>query len=343
MSVKEFHYTICAVGNASFISANRDGFLHKAFGELDVTPVLLQSLPKDKWLAHFDHNDPALFREGGNVPPIWAKSGGAEVVLIALIPHTHVQRSYVLARTDSPVDSVDELRGKRLALPTRAEYPAVDFHKSDAEHIFNIALAARGLTPAEVEFVEFPASEAYIAYAADKSSNFGKIEVEALDAGKADAIVGSGVRAQKLLASGKYKVLYELGVQNDLIAPISGSYPHTLTVSRRLAEDAPEIVVTFIEQLFLAAEWAKTNLPGVLELFSKQLHGTTGEVQAAFPRGFHKHLAPEFSKEGLLALEAQKRFLYDHGYIEKDFSIEKWADDSFLKTALANVKQGKDA
>ena len=89
----------------------------------------------------------------------------------------------------------------------------------------------------------------------------------------------------------------------------------------------------------MAAEWAKTNLSGTLALFSKQLHATPGEIATALPRNFHKHLTPGFSKEGLLALEGQKRFLYDQAYIRKDFPIEKWADKSFLRVALSDLEK----
>ncbi|MDF1493391.1 ABC transporter substrate-binding protein [Caproiciproducens sp. CPB-2] len=335
MAIKEFRYTICPVGNASFLSANREGFLYDAFRPLGIRPVLLQSLPRDRWLAHFTYQDPALFREGGNVPPIWAKSNGTEVVLLGLT--MHAQKTYILTRMDSPVDYVEELRHKKLALPTRPEYPVVDFFKSDAEHLFRSVLAARGVGTAEVEFVEIPASESEINITSDKTNHFGKAEADALEAGKVDAIVSSGVRALRLMLTGKFKTIFELGAHPGSISTVCGEYPHILTVSKQLADENPEVVVEYLKQTILAAEWAKTNLSGTLALFSKQLHATPGEIVTALPRDFYKHLTPGFSKEGLLALEGQKKFLYDRGYIAKDFPIEKWVDESFLRAALSDL------
>lgn len=328
MSVKEFRYTICPVGNASYISAN-NGFLQEGCQKLGVTPVLLQSLPRDRWHVHFDYQDPALFREGGSTPPIWARSNGTEVILLGLafLP----QKNYILVRTDSQIDSVEMLRGRRLGVPAGAKY-LIDFYKGIVQRGFETALAARGVYPSEVNFVELPVTEAYM-------ESFGKIDMEALDSGKVDAIFSFGIRAPQLLNSGKFKAIYDVSANPDLILPINNEYPNILTVSKQLATEAPEVVVEYVKQMILAARWAKTHLPEVLELFSKQLNGTPGEVMASLTMNFHKLLEPELSEKGLLALESQKRFLYDHGYISKDFDIKSWVDDSFLKAALAEIEK----
>jgi 2'-hydroxybiphenyl-2-sulfinate desulfinase len=339
MPVKEFRYTICPVGNASFISANKEEFLSSGFKRLGVQPVLLQSLPKERWHVHFDYQDDALFREGGNIPPIWAKSNGAGVVLIGLtfIP----QKSYIFTRKDAPIDYVEQLRGRHLGLPTRPD-SIIDFFDVTIRHGFETALNARGVAPGEVQFVELPKTEAQAAAESGNdfhNNGYGQIEVEALDSGKVDAIYAGGVRAQRLIFSGKYKPIYEISANPEQLAPINNSYPNTLTVSRKLADDAPEVVVEYVKQALLASEWAKSHFSETLELFSRQLYGTPGEVVASLPINFHKALAPVLTREGLFALETEKRFLYDHGFIQKDFDIEKWADDSFLKTALAEINR----
>jgi 2'-hydroxybiphenyl-2-sulfinate desulfinase len=336
MPVKEFRYTICPVGNASYIAANKDIFLKDTFTRRGIQPIRLQTLAEENWHVHYDYKDDALFREGGNVPPIWSKSEGREPVLIGLT-FLH-QRSYILVRTDSPIDYVEQLRGKRLGVPTRPGF-IIDFYRASVQRGFEASLAARGVNPPEVNFVELPASESVIASDGQHKSNLGLIDAEALDAGKIDAIFSRAVRAQRLLATGKYKAIFEFTADPDVLAPIENIYPNVLTVSRKLADEEPEIVVEYVKQVLLAAEWAKSHLSEVLELFARQFNGTIGEVNAALPVNFHKRLAPNLEQEGLAALEGQKRFLYDHGFIKKDFSIEKWADHSFLNAALAELRE----
>ena len=335
MSVKEFLYTICPVGNASYIAANK-GFLEKGFEKLGVKPIRVQTLPEKDWHIHFDYTSLALFREGGNIPPIWSKSEGREPVLIgiAFLP----MKSYILTRIDSNIDTVEQLRGKRIGIPTRPEF-IIDFFAATALHGFKSALTARDVSLADVKVTELPATEAQIATQDNWKSNLGDSAVQALNDGRVDAIFDGGVRAQQLLSTGKYTAIYEVSENPNLVIPTNNCYPNILTVSKKLAEDAPEIVIEYVKQVLLAAQWAKTNLSGVVELFSTQLHGSAGDVIKSLPAGFHQRLTPSITTEGLLALEGQKRFLLESGYIKNDFDIEAWADDRFLKAAWKEIEK----
>jgi sulfonate transport system substrate-binding protein len=247
---KEIRYTICPVGNASYIAAKK-GWLNEGLAPLGVTATLLQNLPQERWAAHYNYKDAALFREGGNIPPIWSKAQGEEPVLIGLTFLDHKQ--YLLVRADSPIDSVEQLRKHRLGLQSRPEF-IIDYGKASAQQGFNTALAARGVAKTEVTFVELPVSEADIAQTAGKKSNYGrKREVEALEKGEVDAIYTSGTRAQALLDTGHFKVIFAISADADQLFPINNAYPNILTVSKRLAEEAPEIVVEYIKQMLRAA------------------------------------------------------------------------------------------
>jgi 2'-hydroxybiphenyl-2-sulfinate desulfinase len=327
MPVKEFRYTICPVGNASFISAGRYEFLRQAFDKRDVKPTLLQSLPNDRWHVHFDYQDDALFREGGNIPPIWSKSNGAGVVLLGAAFLSTKQ--YILARIDSDIDSVEDLRGKRLAVPIHSK-AVVDFYSATVRRGFEVALGAKGVGTGEVEFTPIVVSS--------ERNPLGTSDVDALEKGFVDAVFTRYVFAQRLLRSGKVKIIYEVSGDPDYLWPVNNEFPNVLTVSRRLADDAPEIVVEYVKQAVRAARWAKTHFADVVRLFAKQLDGDEGEVIVALEPGFHKNLEPDLSEKSLLALESQKRFLFDHGVIDKDFDIETWKEDYFLNTAKAEIQ-----
>jgi 2'-hydroxybiphenyl-2-sulfinate desulfinase len=307
---------------------------------LGVKPVRLQTLPKEEWHVHYDYKTPVLFREGGNIPPIWSKSEGREPVLIGItfLP----QKAYILVRTDSNIDTVEQLRGKRIGIPTRPDF-LIDFFAATALHGFKSALAARDVSLKDVNVVELPSTEAEIGSDSNHKSNLGGSSIQALDGGRIDAIFSGGVKAQQLLSTGKYTAVYELSENPNLVLPVNNSYPNILTVSRKLADESPEIVIEYVKQVILAAQWAKTNLPGVIELFTSQLHGSAGDVVKSLPSGFHKRLTPSITEEGLSALEGQKRFLIESGYIKNDFDIEKWADDSFLKAAWKEIEKESGA
>lgn len=327
MSVQEFRYTICPVSNAGFIAANRDEFVKQAYEKLGVSPTRLQTLPRDRWHVHFDYQDDALFREGGNIPPIWAKSSGAEPVLIG-IAFLYV-RHYVLVRIDSDINRIEDLRGKKLGVPSRPG-PIVDWYHAAVLRGYGTALNARGVTPGEVQFIDLPAGQSH--------SDFGTVESGALDTGTVDAIFARFVFAQRLLASGKYKAVYETSADPEYVWPVNNEHPNILTVSRSLAESAPEVVVEWVKQTVRAARWAKTHYPETVELFSRQLDGSPGEVIATLQPGFNYTLEPSLSTKGLIALESQKRFLFDHGVISRDFDIETWKNDYFLNTALQELE-----
>ncbi len=335
MAFKEFKYTICPVGNSSFIAANKI-WKEDTFEKVGGKPILLQTLPKKDWQVHFDYKEDALFREGGNIPPLWAKSNGAQVILLGLafLP----RRSFIIVKSDSPLEYIEELRNKKIGVPVGAHF-IIDFYKATVEHAFETALAARGVNKKDVEFVPLVVSEEKIAMTANHKSNLGLIDIEALDNDQVDAIYIGGTLAQRILRSGNYKILYELEKDPSQVLAINNIYPNILTVSKKLADENPEIVVEYIKQTLIAAEWAKTNREETINLFTEQLHGTVGEVANSLPFDFNEHLTVDLSEKGLLALEGQLRFLYDHHYITNLFEISKWADHSFLNQAIRELQK----
>lgn len=158
MALKEFKYTICPVGNSSYLAANKI-WKENTFEKVGGKPVLLQSLPRSEWNIHFDYQDPALFREGGNIPPLWARSKGADVVLIELA--FLQQKAHIIVKADSTIDSVEELRGKKLGVPVGKHF-IIDFYKATVEHGFETALAAKGIDKREVFFVSLEVNEEFV-------------------------------------------------------------------------------------------------------------------------------------------------------------------------------------
>ncbi|MCI1857446.1 MAG: ABC transporter substrate-binding protein [Sporolactobacillus sp.] len=332
---QDIHYTICPVGNTSYIAAHK-GWLQEGLKPLNVQPVLLQSLPREHWRHHFDYQDNRLFREGGNIPPIWAKSRGTELILLAL---TFLeQKQYIFTRADDPIQRIEDLRGHKLGLPTHPK-AIIDFHRASAEHGFELALSARGIVKEEVQFVDIVSAGDFIGGFKQRQQSPALEEVKALESGEVDAIYVKSTQVQKLIDTGKFKVIFAINAEPSVLAPINNEYPNVLTVSRELAETRPEVVVAYLKQLLRAGEWAKHHRQEVLKIFAQQTYGTLGQVAASHSLDFHRRLTPSLTDKGLQILDNQKRFLYDYGYIEHDFSIEDWTDRRFLQLARQKLKE----
>ena len=85
--VEALWYTRCPVPTASGIALDL-GWLGDEFGRSGIAlkSILDSDDPKIQ-ISHFSHTLPGLFREGGNIPAIWARSAGSTDDLIYLMPH----------------------------------------------------------------------------------------------------------------------------------------------------------------------------------------------------------------------------------------------------------------
>lgn len=337
---KQIFYTICPVGNSTYLAAN-NGFLKEALENIGYEPVLLQSLDKKEWPAHFTYENDRLFRDGGNVPPIWAKSKGKEIVLLGL--NIIEEKQSILVRADSDIEKISDLKGKRLAIPVHATVH-IDFHQATAQQGFENALLANGIDKKDVVWKQIVTEEGFglegrggsygsLPGGATKSS-LDAVEIEALENGEVDAVFGKLPRTERLIQSGKFRKIYDVAYDQRSVTPVNNEYPGILTVSRKLVEEEPEVVQEFVRQSVLAARWAKTHQKEAEELLAKQTNGTVAEFRSAFAEDFYQRLEPNFSEEGLKALENRVRFLYDHGYLEKTVDVYEWADRSFLAASL---------
>ncbi len=330
---KEFNYTICPVANASYIAANH-GFLKERLEKIGYTPIKLQTLEKEHWVEHFTYTNDRLFREGGNTPPIWAKSRGAEPVLIGLnlIPGQQA----ILVRKDSDIQTVADLKGKKVGVPDRINV-TIDHQKSATLEGFENALKSAGLKNDDVEWVfvkdetpDYPSSTPNWTFKTG-------LDFEALDEGKVDAVFIKLSASERVLESGKYRKIINIVADQNTVDPVNNEWPNVLTVSRKLAEEEPEVVVEYLKATILAARWAIDHKDEAEQLLAEQTHGTVEQYRRAYPEDFYKHLEPNFSEEGLKSLQTRAQFLYDHGFTDKVVDVYSWADKSFLERALKEL------
>lgn len=335
-------YTRCPVGNATEIALSL-GWLREEFRQLGYEFKSISDADPKHWLAHFNHDHPALFRDGGNIPPIWARSDGADTKLIGLSFLNGTQA--IVVKPESGINSVNELKGKRIALPVRPHEP-IDFWRATTKRGFEAALAANGLEIDDVELVHISNKRPYFdpspindsLFGPDPGRRFQQLEIEALAIGHVDAIYLSGGRAAEVERTGAGRIVFDLAKAPDLLTRTNIVYPNVITVSGRLAKKRPELVVAYLRVLIEAADWAGNSRESVLRLFADATFVEPRDFEAAWPTDFHRNLEPGLSESGLAALEVEKDFLLRERFIERDFDVADWVDSAFLEEALSQVK-----
>jgi 2'-hydroxybiphenyl-2-sulfinate desulfinase len=333
--INEVRFTICPVGNASYIAAKK-GWLDEALAPLGVRPVRLQTLSSEHWKAHFDYSDDALFREGGNIPPLWAKSTGAGVVLIGAA--ALATKQYIVVKNDSPLVRVEQLAGRRVGIPVRSK-ALIDFRMADALQGFRIALASRGFLLSSANIVKIVTEDSFHSTPLDEGRKGLPKEFDALENGEIDAVCVKQARVGLALTTGKFRILYDLAENKKQLSPINNIYPEILTVSQRLAEERPDIVAAYVKQVVRAGRWAKTHYGEALKFLAEQIFATETQAAISFDPDFNWHLELNLSEENLNLLEGQKRFLYDNGFIDNDFELSDWTDSRFLKIAVKELSE----
>jgi ABC-type nitrate/sulfonate/bicarbonate transport system substrate-binding protein len=98
--------------------------------------------------------------------------------------------------------------------------------------------------------------------------------------------------------------------------------------------------VQYLRILIKASLWAKKNYEEVVKIFAKGSWQDDEEAERkARIKDFNSHLAPKFSDKLISALKEEKDFLLENKFIQKDFSIDEWIDESFLESAWKEEKQ----
>ncbi|MEU5692796.1 ABC transporter substrate-binding protein [Actinosynnema sp. NPDC020468] len=329
-------YTRCPVPTASGLAYNL-GWLAEDFAADGLEVGVLQDAPPEIAARHFDHRLVGLFREGGNVPALVAKSEGAPTRLIGL---TWIDESQVIVvRPDSGITAPEHLAGRRVALPAKAADHARSFPRAMALHGFTGALGTVGLSTEDVTFVEVPTGQGDVGRGArGGSSLFG---VEALAEGTVDAVYIKGAQAAEQAAAHGLVIGIDLDSFTDRRFRVNNGTPRPITVHERILAERPDLVARFLVQTLRAADWAADNLDRVREILAGETRSGVDGVVAAYRDGFHKGLHPDLSDERLDLLDRQKDFLLSNGFLAQDVDVRAWAAHEPLAEARALLEAGR--
>lgn len=334
VTVDRIWYTRCPVPTASGI-AHRLGWLTDEFDADGIEVGVLQDAPPEIARHHFDHDLLGLFREGGNVPAIVARSQGARTRLIGLTWIDEWQS--IVVRPDAGIERPQDLAGKRLALPRWAKTRPESFPRAMALHGYLNVLRAGGLSLDDVRLVDVdtPVRDA----ARGRSGAFAGLEQVA--DGTVDAVYVKGAQAAETAAALGLVVGISLDDLPDPSLRVNNGTPRPITVHGDLVDEHPELVVRFLARTLRAADWAARNEARVRELLALETRSGADGVATAYRSGFHTGLHPDLSEERLELLDRQKEFLRTYGFADADFDVRAWAAPNLLASARSALEEGQ--
>lgn len=149
----------------------------------------------------------------------------------------------VQASPNGKINTVDDLRGKRIGIPGMGTPPFI---------FANRALIAHGIDPSkEITWVVFPAGELGLA----------------LDKGQVDAVADSEPIGTLLVSQGKAKNIADQAHE----APYDGEYCCEVVVSGKFLRENPKAAAAATRALLKAAKWVQTN-PAAAAKLSVEKH-----------------------------------------------------------------------
>ena len=295
--------------------------------------------------SHFTHTQPWSFRQGGNIPALWARAQGSDTRLIGV---SWVDEFQALITLDRQLDaSPESLAGRRFGFPLNTRASVVDFHRATALRGFSSLLGALGVQLEDIDLVDLPhtprsledakpAGDAPLAdwLDAQRSHEFTR-EAEALLRGEADIVFVKGATGLDITNLLNARILVDISAQPNRALHANNGTPRPLTVDAQLLRERPDLVERVLARTLDTGEWANRHPAEVAQYVARETRSAEHWVERAYPGGLHRQLALGLDPQALTALADFKHFLFKWCFIASDFDFDAWVDPEPLRAALA--------
>lgn len=302
--------------------------------------------------SHFTHSQPHSFRQGGNIPALWARAAGAATRVIGVTWVDEFQG--LLALRDRGLHDPQQLRGKRFGLPrvTTSAYTTsnvVDFHRATALRGFSSLLDAIGLTLDDVALVDLPYAPTGLADAQPLTGaehGYGQLlrshgqqefsrEVAALLTGEVDIVFAKGATGLAAAHLARADVVVDIGQQPNRLLHANNGAPRPLTVDQALLDARPDLVARVLARTIEAGSWAAAHPADTSAYIARETRSPELWVRHAYGPRLHDRLQLDLAPDSLAALDNFKQFLLDWRFLPADFDLQAWVDPAPLAQALA--------
>ncbi len=328
----ELWYSRCGAATASAIAIRRHWLEAEFSGGGTVLRSLRDSEEQAIRDAHYHHEKTGLFREGGNIPPIWARARGSDTAVVGITWLDEFQG--ILSRADGDIRAIGDLAGKRLALPLHRNL--IDFQRGAALHGFVTALGLAGAKVSDIRFVDVPV----VRYEGGGAAGGESAEVTALLDGRVDAIFLRFARGVRTARDPRFHQIININEQPDPLTRVNNGTPRPITVDRRFLERHPDLVARYLAVLLRTAAWAEQHPVEVLELLAADSTGSeVQDVLASHGPEVQRSFTPRLTETYITGLEAQKNFLRDFGFLAGDFDARAWVVAEPLLEAQRLVRE----
>ena len=346
---KEVYYTNCPLVSASNVDEGL-GLTKKEYKKIGVNFRYMRSTPDNDWYPHYIHNLDNLIRFGGLFPPIEVHADLRRTCLLG-VTQMPAEGGVMMVRAGDDIYRMSDLKGKKIGLSKSMNQIKNDWWRIQEHQGIELMLRMNGMTMDDIELVEFPyaddwynnpsmldpmenPSELWLKRDHKHDLAFRPLET-ALEKGVVDAIYTQSKPFQHLQeATGKYKAIEDLSRYPDWTLQVA-NIPAAITCTAEMAEQHPELVVTFMKGMIKVGRWANEHKHAAAAILDKQTFYL--DVEDTYEGIKHIDMVPNLSLQNLASAAIGKDFMLSHGYIKNNFDVRKWAAPEFLETAAKEL------